>query len=418
MSGYIGRPGASTGVHDDLFARAVVLQQGPLEIALVAVDLIGLDADMARHIRQAVEKDSGIPATHVMVACSHTHSGPSTRPFSKLGEVSQAWLDFFVEAVVGCVRWARQRLEPARIGVGRGHCRIGLNRRGRIPPGSVSPEPDPKGVVDDELVVVRIDAVNGRTLAVVLNYGCHPVVLTRENLLISADYPGAAARLLEKSLAPGAVCLFTNGGGGNVNPVERGGFDIVERLGRIVGAEALKVCLQAKVGEWHELSTAVSHLSLPLAKLQRHTLESEMEFCRSQLDKGRLEPVEEAMFRVRLAWATETLMAVGTGTAPDRCEAELQAIRLGPAVIVGAPAELFAETSLGMKAAGRSTVVFAASYTNGYLGYLPPAAEFKKGGYEVEEAFKYLNAPGPLPATAEELVLEEGRELVHRLEAK
>jgi hypothetical protein len=414
LAGYIGRLGRSRGVHDDLYARALVVQNEDTAVALISVDLIGLDAGTVHLVRQAVQKETGIAADHVMLACSHTHSGPSTPPFFRLGRVDQEWLRFFQKAVAGCVRWAAERLEPATVAVGTGSCRIGINRRGKIPAGSVSPEPDLQGVVDDEVGVIRIDRARGGPLAAVVNYGCHPVVLEDDNLLISGDFPSMMTAFLERSIGGETIVLFTNGGAGNVNPVERGTFAIAEKLAGILGAEALKVFLQLKPVKGEELACHHTTVSLPLQKPSQEELEREIELCQQKIAEGKPDLVETAMARARLAWAQEVSSRLHFGTESWDREAELQALRLGPVVFVAAPAELFAETCLNTKSQLKPDPIFISTYTNGYLGYVPPAEAYSQGGYEVLEAHKYLNLPSAFDPTAEGLVVQNMVELARR----
>ena len=102
--------------------------------------------------------------------------------------------------LVGAAIWARELLQPARAGVGVGSVQgIGRNRN------------DPQeGAVDDQVIVVRVDDGDGQPLAVMMNYGCHPTVLGHQNLLFSADYPGAARQALN-AIYPETVFLYTNG---------------------------------------------------------------------------------------------------------------------------------------------------------------------------------------------------------------
>lgn len=412
LAGYIGRLQPSAGIHDDLHVRALVLDDGNCAAALLSIDLIGLSRGEAERLRAAVHEATGIPGANVMVACSHTHSGPSTEPFTRLGKIDREWLIFLEKAAAGCVRWAASNLVPVRLGVGSGDCGIGVNRRAPIPPGSVELRLDYEGVVDREAGVLRFDTEEGRPLAAVVNYGCHPVVLGEDNLLVSGDFPSLAMGFVERSLSDQVIALFTNGGAGNVNPIARGSFEIASEIGMTLGAEALKVFLEIKPEHVGRLSVETTTLSLPLQPVTTERLQSEIESCESRLATAQEDAVDRALLSARLDWAREALAQIRSGNESWRRRFELQAIGIGPAVLLGVPCELFAETVLSVKSQVGSHRAYIVTYANGYWGYVPPAQAYDTGGYEVTEAFKYLNTPSSFDPGAEALVVQESTRLV------
>jgi len=259
LEGYGARVGVSQGVHDPLFAQTLLLKSEETQVALVSLDLLGVGLGFTHRVRDAIEKAIGVPRDGILLAPSHIHSGPAGYidelpglPFSKDEELQS----IMVRQLAGAALWARQKLQPARLGVGKGLVEgIGRNRN------------DPEhGPMDDELILLRVDDFDGRPIAVVMNYGCHPTVLSHRNLLISADFPGAARTTLNK-IFPETVFLFTNGASGDVSTRftrREQTFEEVERMGNILAGEVLKVMSSVATESPGDLMGFVEQVKLPI----------------------------------------------------------------------------------------------------------------------------------------------------------
>ena len=139
----------STGVHDDLFARALVLSDGRQRVAIICLDLIGMDFTFADELRAEVQRQTGITVT--LLNCSHTHSAPFTIPWSVLGwswfqEEGQEWRRELIAKIGSVVYEAATHLCRAVLRVGRTSVQVGLNRRMPTEHGVVM-QPNPQGVV-------------------------------------------------------------------------------------------------------------------------------------------------------------------------------------------------------------------------------------------------------------------------------
>ena len=224
----------SEGVHDALYARALVLCEGSdvkQAFALVSVDVCVLDDATCRAVRQGAEARTGIPASHMIIAATHTHSGPST--LGILTPREDGYVQDLTGQLITLIEVAARNLQPAELSVTSGredtisHYRRLLADDGHVvmnwepyPPEQIV---GPLGVADPEVGVVKVVAAGdpgdpakpGRVLALLFNHTGHPNVLSGDNYLFSADYPGLAARLLEEEL--GGVALFFNGALGSVD---------------------------------------------------------------------------------------------------------------------------------------------------------------------------------------------------------
>lgn len=391
------------GVHDDLFARAMVFDDGDAAIAVLAVDAIGYDnavlgpgRDFTAEVRAHIAKTTGLDA--VMVSATHSHSTPETiclTPFRDVSGVAD-WLEGHVADLAGAVidAWRNRELAHLRFGAvpvsG-----VGRNRRVMLKGGSMhrgGPMPNAADIagtvpMDEDLSVLYAETAGGKPLGVLMNYTAHPVIAM---LLppVSADYPGAASACVEAAL-DGAICLFTNGAAGNINSVYvTTSFEDVQRVGERLG--------QAAVGLIHRLRT-----EKPLADVQVGAQSEELVLdacaCPSVAEAETAATREPSPGNLRLLRLARKL-------AEGPMEAEIQAMRVGPVRWVSIPGEGFVETGLALKDAGASFVV---GYANGWVGYLPIETAYAQGGYEVGPGVWSRVAPG-----SAERVEAVGRRLV------
>ncbi|MCD6290436.1 MAG: neutral/alkaline non-lysosomal ceramidase N-terminal domain-containing protein [Anaerolineae bacterium] len=377
---YSGRPSGSVGIHDRLSARALVLEDEGGRWAIVSSELCYLNMDSVREIREAIQRRVGIPPAHVFVSTIHSHSGPHDRD-------ADNWDRPLAELIADAVEAACDALQPARIGGGYGMLYgYSVNRRWIDRP------------VDPGIAVIRVDDAEGHPLGLVTNFGCHAVVLGPDNLLVSADWPGYACARLEEALGAGTICMFLQGGSGDVNPLvegvrrhlrsghtvvsiggvssyygppddpkrwdigdRRGGtFEEVAELGEAFAEEALHVA-------WG-IQTAVP--STPLWSEQ-----VTVNFAAGP-DEPQAEPDELA-----LSLITERPAIVDRENIP----AEIMLLGVGDAVLLGEPGEVFSQTAVTVKtrlrAYGYGTPMLV-SYANGWMAYLPEPEAFDEGGYE------------------------------------
>jgi neutral ceramidase len=380
------------GLHDDLFARALVLDDGHQRLALLSVDAIGYDnsilgprRDFTRELRRGVAARTSLKPGAIMLAATHAHSAPETIGLTPFREVPSMpdWLDNHLHELVETVVDTWNNRAPARAfasatqveGVGR--CRRIVLKNGKLSVHGTLPPPDQVAVpwqLDETLNLLCFERPDGTPCAALMNYTAHPVVAM---LLpqICADYPGAACTLVEQQL-PGAVCLFTNGAAGNINSVRVStNFDDVALLGRKLGTAALKKIAALCTGP-------------PLADTRLDVRSKSFE-----LSPRPCPPLAQALktapATVRNKEGTLTRLAMKLAEGPSR--GEIQAMRLGPVRWISLPGEPFVETGLALKQAGATFVV---GYANGYLGYFPIRRAYAEGGYEVIPGAWSRVAPG------------------------
>ena len=394
LTGYIARGGPAIGVHDPIYAKALVFDNGETQVALLTVDVLGLHLPFVTSVRTAIETRCGIPAAHIMIACSHTHAGPATMLLEGCGVIDETYQARLHQALVDVTDRAWRQRQPVRLGVGHGEVTTGVHNRR-----------NPGAVIDPDLGILRVEAATGDLLAIALNYTCHPTCVTGENRLFSAEYCGYATSAIEQ--ATGAITLFITGAIGDVGPARRG-WDVLEQIGRAVAAEALRLLPTIPVQPWATLAATSQPLALPLqplptvAELNQTIAEIEQRLADPELMQQPYQPqIQGAM----LAWATSTLDNVTTGQAATVVMTELQVLRIGDLALVSAPGELFVELGLAIKAGAAVEHLFVCGFSNDNIGYIPTPQAYPQGGYEVAEAYKYYRYPAALaPAAGQHLV--------------
>jgi hypothetical protein len=405
-------------------ATALVVSDGKQKVALVAVDILGVDVlEEAR--RRAAER-IGVPVERIRLAASHTHAGPQvsrTRgpagaDYDRYEPVLETHLRAAVDKIVGAIVEADRRLQPVHVSGSRGTGSININRRRRAEgerPAAVGRNPE--GFVDRDLVVIRIDKADGSPLAVLVNYACHATVLSHENQLISPDWPGAMRRTVEAAL-PGAKCLFLQGAAGNQGPVEgfTGDLSVAHRLGTILGLEAAALALRTETVRrqprfegftesgaflarepWRVSGPRDGTLRFAMRTIEvprrRHTAEEIEDMRRRVADaEKRLEAAKLGgdawtihQAQVRLRRVSNLLASYQQPPNPSPLALELAAVRIGETAILTMPGEPFAEIGAAVKKRSPFAVTMFNAYASGAGGgYMPVASEYPHGGYEIE----------------------------------
>ena len=258
MSGYAGR-GASTGVHDPLFAKVAYFESGETKVALVSWEVCEFQSPW---LRGELEK---IGISNLLLCSTHTHAGPNLNE-EDFPAKEKPWRRTVEQRILEAVKEAKEKTFPAFISAAEGEVTIGYNRLKRERDGTATtyfenPWKIPLGCVDPTVGVIRIDD-EGKTRAVIICYACHPVVLGPRNTNISGDYPGVTMKRIEGRLGEDAMCIFIQGCCGDINPLflgRTGGseedFKLVRQAGNLLAKEVEEVLeeMKGKPGKSSEL---------------------------------------------------------------------------------------------------------------------------------------------------------------------
>ncbi len=438
LIGYGDRTGGARSVRDDLTATALVLSDGERRAVIISLDMLGLNREIVDRVRAGIELRAGIPGEHVLICCSHTHSGPVGWAHRHIDQayflrelagriailpaglaqprgwlLNKRYIDGLVEKLVAITVQAAQTMAPATLKAGRGQAAIGHNRRERKPDGTIEIGYYPEGPVDNAVTVVQV-VQEGRPLATVVNYTCHPVVLGPTSYAISADWVGAMRRHVEAEV--GGLCLFIQGAAGDINPNSEWGENSsadVDRLGLVVGREVVRICGQLapldhgpiRVAEdevWAHLLPPEGMIDRPIREIYAHQL-------------ARLAGVPsllvDPLLAVRYPWNTTIKRREGMYQTP----LPVAALRIGGWAVASLAMEPFVETGMAVKAASTAPLTMFAGYSGGLTGYLPTEAEHRLGGYEVEVAPYFYRLPGIFAPDTEPRVVERMIDLLQHV---
>jgi hypothetical protein len=318
------------------------------------------------------------------------------------GGADPAYLARLETACVEAIDQAVKAQRPATLGIGMGaDPDVARNRR------------HPGGTVDRALPVLRVRAADGAMIAVMTSYACHPVVLGADNRLWTADYPHYVRAALEKAY-PGAVGLFLTGCTGDANTghsahaslslaanPERS-FATAERLGGRIGAMAA-AAPEVPAG----YTVGVGNLSVALGLARRETESLEILAVRWR-DEMRLAPERAGILRQWADWADRNAAIA----EPPPWTGRVTVLDWGGVPVVALPGEIFAETGLSVRAALGQGPAFVISYADAVPGYIPPASEFRFGGYEVDEAHRYIGMPATFAPGSAEALADAARTLL------
>ena len=387
LAGFAARQQPSVGVRDDLYAYALYLEQGSEKLLWLHADLIGLDRPRVAALRRVLAAELGLAERQILFSATHTHSGPATLFLRWCGAMDPAYLAALDGYLLAAARSAVATPVEVTLRFAEGQCGLGCDRRA----------PGPLSHADPALPVLGFVAADGRWVAAVANYAIHNVSLGPDNRHISGDMAGEAARWLAAHLPGEPVVLFTNGGCGNVNPpAESPDFGVMEQFGRRLGRQAVYAATTA----WADypdagLQSALETVDLPLAVPDRDAVERE--YARAVAECAAATTFCQNARRAYDDWRAGTLALLASGHVPRTEAADLQVVRLGPMSLVAIGAEVFSHMAVDLRrACGPQTYVIG--YANGDAGYLPPAAVYVEGGYEVEMAYKFYGhfmlAPG------------------------
>ncbi len=390
--------------HDPIMASCVVADDGRTRVALASCDLGSVPQDMTLAIREQVGKATGTPHGNIHLMATHNHSCPTVfhprdLPFHEGDEASQARRDAtrrkLVADIAACMIQAHARLEPARMGHGRGHFAAGAynrrfimsNGRSRMHGGGGLERLQPEGPVDPEVQVVWFEDLDGRHLAVIVNYSSHAANLYGRPIL-SADFPGVMRNVLHGALGPDVPILYLQGCCGNVmcddlgNPDHKGGMDTVRRVGRGLAGEALRI-MSENAAVPGELGVSVCNrtLDLPYREAPLSAAEAGEMWARH---KQHWDAFQRLDIEERVALLTSLRLERYKREASTE-PAEINAFCLGDVYFVTHQAELFVECQLEIKKRFEGLKVICAELTNGRIGYVPTRLACAMGGYETLE---------------------------------
>jgi len=393
--------------HDPLHARALVLDDGKITVAIVVVDNLGVARETADDAKALAAKRCGISPANVMIASTHTHSGPPSNVVEGAAE-AVAYRKVLVEGIAEAIVKAHANLKPATVGAAAHPLPDEVfNRRWFLRPGKMPLNPfggkdtvkmnpgtspdvllHPAGPTDPDVTILSVqDGKTKKPTALYASYSLHYVGGTPA-ASVSADYFGEFARLMPARLgakpADAFVAMLSNGTSGDINnipftsSVPRPPRETFEQI-RIVAGKTADAAWHArrKIVE-HRADARLDMIQREITLRVRRPTTEQVDRAKAivaltdEAEKAKLPPLAEPYAKRALALAA----------GPDTLKVPLQVVRVGDLAICAIPFETFVEIGLDIKKRSPMPTTMVVGIANGYNGYLPTPQQHKLGGYE------------------------------------
>ena len=412
------RPRYAENVDDDLFAKALVIDNGLTRIAIVTCDLIAIPEKTANAAKARIAERCGIPAAQVMVNATHTHTAVAIANLLGVDEDTEytEWVPLKIADAVELAVW---RLKPARVGFASvDEERITFNRRWHMKDGTVRFNPgiehpdlvEPTGTIDPELAMMFVEADDGTPVSAVANFSLHYIGTDNSNAL-SADYFGHFDRLMRRYLGDTCISLLWNAASGQINNTDYSGqtkwtargHQQAVKMANVLAGHFITEMQLMKMHDTLDLSGDLTTLTFQRKQITAEDLKVAEQVL--SVPQGTYDAYETGPFSWVVGQPIPTalvdvyaLECQRLAKLPEQMTAPIQVLRLGEAAIVALPGEVFVETGLNIKAASNASPLFLVSLANGYIGYIcTDEALTQEGGYETWAAMSSLPAVGTAP---------------------
>lgn len=411
-------------IHDELFARCLVLDDGSSRIAIVLCDNVGIPREVFDLAKTQIQEATDLPPSHVLLASTHTHSATTARGPSKV-----IWQDeltdyqkFLAGRISDGVRRAINQLEPAKIGWGSAIEESEVfNRRWHVTDKSMLTNPfggtdkvrmnppranaalvRPAGPIDPQVSFISVQSTSGRPIALLANYSLHYVGGVRSGD-VSADYFGYFANYIQQKLgaqeqAIPFVGILSNGTSGDINNINfqqksprKERYEKMQEVAEKVASRVYEAHGSIHFHDWISVDAAHQELTL---KVRRPTpqMVSHLAAARENAKEQPQSHKRELIYADRIDKLVK---------APETIDVPLQVVRIGDLGISAIPFETFVEIGLELKDQTPFKNTFTIELANGSYGYLPTPEQHKLGGYEtwLGTNFVELNASRKITET-------------------
>lgn len=407
MSGYASRDKPAEGTLHDLWVKALAMEDPHgTRCVLITADLVGISKPLSDAVCREIGEKLRLPREGIMIATSHTHTGPVVRDnlvsMLNLSAEEAAKIERYGESLqrkmVQVAEEAFAKLEPVKLSWTIGHATFAVNRRNN--PEAQVPElraaGELKGPVDYDVPVLRVAAADGQIKAIVFGYACHATVLSFYQW--SGDYPGFAQLELEKR-HPSAVALFFAGCGADQNPLPRRTVEHAERYGREL-ADAVESALRGTLRPVRGgIVLRFALLDLPFDKLPTAE-EIQQQLQSSNVYEQRRAKLLDAQIKT-------------SGSLSPTYPYPIQAWNLDAGLLwIALGGEVVVDYSLRLKRQWGRDRTWVAGYTNDVMAYIPSRRVLEEGGYEGGGAMVYYGLPAKWAPSVEELIVAKVHELV------
>ena len=354
------------GVHDNIRAKALILDDGTKHYAIITMDILGFPPNVKPQVIEKLNNKERWTEENILLLPSHTHTSLEMFALNDknifnmppIGIFQPKLLEFVVDKLAGLIKEADQNLQTVKIGTRRMRLHdLNRNRRGNP-------------FVDNNLTVTRIDLKGGKPLAVLVNWTAHPTIMSDKDMYVSAGWPGYMQREIEGCIGDGVVAMFYNGAEGDQSVIAKSAgshYEQAEIYGRTIAVNAIQLYNSIIPAKHITFDYNYKIIDLP-AKIPHPQF----------METGGKE----------YGLSEEKIQGLLDQTLPEKTS--VSALRLGNLLLVGAPGELIAELGLKVKDVLKNDGIacpVVGGLANQWVSYILSASEYEKGGYEASVSF-------------------------------
>lgn len=359
----------ATGIHDRIFAKALTLEDGTRKFVIVTADMLGLPPTFKPEVVKQLN-DAQFGLGNLILLPSHSHTSVEINAFHpgntfkipQVGIYNQPVHQFLIEKFAEAIRKSAEHLVPVRIGTA-SQAIPGWNRNRR----------NKDGLKEEDLTITRIDTLDGKSLAVLVNFTAHPTFLSSEQMEFSGDWPGQLQMTLESIIGPSTTVMYYNGAEGDQSVVPRpdsgsSRWEKMIRYGTELGVLAGQIF--SKIETRQDVAFEFHREEFDLPPNSWHPRFKETGGKEYGLTEELLKEMLPKMYPRKTASVT---------------------LRLGDLLLIGIPGEMVAE--LGRTIKQRAAQQTGAAYpviggiADEWDGYILSAPEYRLGGYETSVSF-------------------------------
>jgi len=352
-------------IHDDIKAKALVLDDGSKKFVIVTMDILGFPPNVKPMIADKL-KGSGWTEENILLLPSHAHTSLEMFALNDknifgmpaIGIFQVELLEFVVDNISKLIIETDKELKPVKVGTGQISLE-GLNRNRRG-----------DQAVDKELTVTRVDDLDNRPLAVLVNWTAHPTIMDEDDMWVSGGWPGYLQRELEGWIGDDIVAMYYNGAEGDQSVIARKGashYEKAEYYGRKIAKHATSV--YEKIALFEEPKFDFIHHQINLPPTEAHPSFMQTGGEEYQLDEEKIEALLNQIFTT----STQTTT-----------------LQLGDLLILGAPGEMIAEMGIDIKTTVKKSGIkypVIGGLANEWISYILTEEEYHQGGYETSVSF-------------------------------
>lgn len=371
----------SESIHDELYTYAFAFTYGLTKALFISITVCSISNALQDELRKEIEEKYGIPYGNIIIAATHTHSGPNISGITGWGGIDKDYYnEYFLPGFRKAVDIAVASQQEAIVATAFGDSYVAVNRRELNDKNEIIFGQTPWAVTNPRMTLISFKNMNNEVIGNIISYGCHGTSAGR-NREITRDWSGIMTDAVEA--VSGAVTAFFNGPEGDQGPRlsngdTTGDIKLTEELGAIAAADALRI--YNTLGEYKTVSVSCHSDIAKLPLLKRTSLE-EAKSKTDGVDGSRLVNIRKLTHEHYLS----IIKSYEDGYVDEEFrEVPLDIIRIGNIAFVASPYELFMEINLRIDRMVDDLDVIVLSNANGCSGYFPTESELCRGGYEIE----------------------------------